>query len=119
MPCFLRLVWLTPMLLCFSQKPLFAVLITYEPFDYPNGELLVGKTNGFGFISAWEPAGFNARTPELFEMRPGPLNFQNLAATGTNHLSADGVPQLYPGIAGLGRMVATNFGITGTRLYLS
>jgi len=101
------------------QAPIVAALVAYEPFDYAKGDLLVGKTNGFGFISAWEPAGFNARTPELFEMKPGRLGYAGLAQKGTNHVRVEAVPQLESGIAGVGRVVSTNFGRTGDRLYLS
>src|SRR6185503_20101595 len=38
---------------------------------------------------------------------------------GTNHVSADQVPKEYSEIYGVGRMVATNFGIDGTKFYLS
>src|SRR6266404_7734239 len=97
----------------------FGALIAYEPFDYKAGELLLGKTNGFGFSGPWIPAGFNARVPEGFEIRAGRLEFQNLATEGTNHVSADQVPKDYEEIYGLGRTVATNFGIDGTLFYLS
>src|SRR5206468_8298965 len=83
----------------------FGVLIAYEPFDYKKGELLFGKTNGFGFTSAWMPAGFNAKVPEGFEIRAGRLEFQNLATQGTNHVSVDQVPKEYEQIYGLGRTV--------------
>jgi hypothetical protein len=105
-------------ILCFPLSAP-AALIAYEPFDYQSGELLLGKTNGFGFASAWMPGGFNARVPEGFEIRPGRLVYQNLATKGTNHVSADQVAKEYNHIYGLGRMAGTNFGITGTKLYLS
>ena len=101
------------------RSPVLAVLIAYEPFDYKKGELLLGKTNGIGFTSAWMPAGFNAKVPEGFEIRAGRLEFQDLATKGTNHVSADAVPKEYGEIYGVGRTVATNFGIDGTKLYLS
>jgi hypothetical protein len=96
-----------------------ATLIAYEPFDYPAGELLLGKTNGFGFTNAWSPAGFNARVPEGFELRPGRLQFANLATRGTTRVAAEGVHKEYSEIYGLGRRVVTNFGISGTTFYLS
>jgi hypothetical protein len=94
-------------------------LVAYEPFDYKKGELLLGKTNGFGFTGPWMSAGFNARVAEGFEVRAGRLKFENLATQGTNHVSADQVPKEYGEIYGLGRTVATNFGVTGTKFYLS
>ena len=106
-------------LILLSRVTVWGVLIAYEPFDYPKGELLLGKTNGFGFTSPWMPAGFNARVPEGFEVRAGRLGYENLATQGTNHVSADQVPKEYYQIYGLGRTVATNFGISNTRLYLS
>ena len=101
------------------QSSLFGALIAYEPFDYKAGELLMGQTNGLGFTSPWKPAGFNAKVPEGFEIRAGRLEFQNLATQGTNHVSASAVPKEYGEIYGVGRTVGTNFGVDGTKFYLS
>jgi hypothetical protein len=96
-----------------------AALVVYEPFDYPADTPLVGKTNGIGFTSAWVPGGFNARLFDLFKVDRGALTYPNLAAKGTNHAAADAPPPGTPGIAGTGRVLATNIASPGATYYLS
>jgi hypothetical protein len=96
-----------------------AALIAYEPFDYPTHAPLVGQTNGIGFSSGWLPGGFNATLFDLFTMERGALPYPALATKGTNHVSGATPPDGTPGIAGVGRVFATNLAAGGATYYLS
>jgi hypothetical protein len=96
-----------------------AALIAYEPFDYEANGPIVGQTNGFGFSSAWVPGGFNARLFDLFHINSGALSFPGLATKGTNHATGEAPPPGTPGIAGVGRVLATNLAVPGATYYLS
>jgi hypothetical protein len=96
-----------------------AALIAYEPFDYEANVPIVGQTNGFGFTSAWVPGGFNARLFDLFHINSGALTFPGLATKGTNHAGGEAPPPGTPGIAGVGRILATNLAVPGATCYLS
>jgi hypothetical protein len=92
-------------------------LIAYEPFDYPVGSALKGKTNGFGFAEPWRPGGFNARLSNLAHMEPGPLEYPGLTVNGSNHLHISAV-EAAAGISGLARLLATNLNSPGAKFYL-
>jgi hypothetical protein len=96
-----------------------AALIAYEPFDYPANEPLVGQTNGTGFVEPWSSGGFNARLFDLANMKPGVLQYSGLATRGSNHVEVDAVPATRSGIAGLGRLLATNLAEPSATYYLS
>ena len=95
-----------------------AALIAYEPFDYPPGSQLLGKTNGFGFAEPWRPGGFNARIADLAAMQPGALRYPGLLTRGTNHLRIDAV-SFTSGISGFTRLLTTNLNAPGAKFYLS
>jgi len=97
--------------------PARAVLLAYEPFDYPEGELLMGKNSGLGFADSWTPG--SGRSSDAFAMQAGKLTFRNLAVRGTNHLSADGVLTGTAGSAALRRMLVQPLGSANTKAYLS
>lgn len=99
--------------------PSHAALIAYEPFDYPPNVPLVEQTNGIGFKSPWQPGGFNARLFDLYNVRPGRLEYPGLAMKGTNHASADTPPGGGPVIAGIARLLSTNLAVPGATYYLS
>lgn len=94
-------------------------LIAYEPFDYPAHLPLVGQTNGLGFKGAWQPGGFNAWLFELFRLQSGALTYPGLLTKGTNHVSGDAPAAGTGGIAGMGRLLATNLAVPGATFYLS
>jgi len=89
----------------------------YEPFAYPAGTPLVGRTNGIGFSSPWEPGGYNSSFDRLFRTKSGALRYAGLAVQGATHVSGEAVPG--QGIAGLGRLLATDLAIPNTTCYLS
>jgi len=109
-------VFFTPAIVLLTSSAVAALLV-YEPFDYPEGDLLMGQNKGLGFASPWAPAG--GRSSDAFAMQPGKLTFRNLAVQGTNHLSADGVLTGAAGSAGLLRMLAQPLGSPNTNAYLS
>src|SRR4051812_44245040 len=92
-------------------------LLAYEPFNYPAGIPLVGRTNGTGFSSGWEPGGYNSSLHRLFRTKSGTLRYPGLAVEGTTHVSAEAAPG--QGIAGLGRLLATGLAVPNTTCYLS
>jgi hypothetical protein len=96
-----------------------AALIVYEPFDYPDGVPLVGRTNGVGFDEPWRPGGFNASIFDYARMKPGALAYPGLATKGTNHLQIDAVSDGIAGIHGIARLLSTNLATPGAKFYLS
>ena len=91
-----------------------AALLAYEPFDYPANVQLVGRTNGFGFSTAWTNAGYDPRL-RPFIMKSGALDYPGLAVQGTNCLNASE----YTGVAVVSRRLAAVPGDTNRVLYLS
>ena len=100
-----------------AALPGHGALLAYEPFDYPPGTPLVGRTNGFGFKAPWAPGGYNAKLYRLFRVKTGALNYPGLATEGHAHISGEAAPA--QGIAGMGRLLATNLGTANTTCYLS
>ena len=113
--------WLTLLfwVIALLALPARAALLAYEPFDYPEGELLQEKTNGLGFASAWMPDTQAAQSSDAFAIQPGRLTFRNLAVQGSNHLSADGVLTGKAGSAGLQRVLMHPLGDANATAYLS
>ena len=94
-------------------------LIAHEPFDYGAGIALAGQQGGHGFGGAWEPGGFNTRNSEVFQMKPGPLTYSNLAVSGSDHLSIDLPIDGGSAICGVGRHLGRDLAVPGTTCYLS
>src|SRR5687767_11656380 len=65
--------------------PASSELLVYEPFDYPAGSPLLGKTGGIGFTTAWE-----SRTPPAITgastIQSGSLTYSTLPTSGNSVL---------------------------------
>jgi hypothetical protein len=65
--------------------PASSELLVYEPFDYPVGSPLLGKTGGIGFTTAWE-----SRTPPAITgastIQSGSLTYSTLPTSGNSVL---------------------------------
>ncbi len=90
-----------------------AELLVYEPFDYPVGDGLLGKSGGTGFTGAWE-----SRTPPAIvgasTIQNGSLSYLNLPTSGNSVLMTgmNGNEQIY-------RSHVNVEGLGGTQTWLS
>ncbi len=79
--CFLAVVLTN----CAFTAPALSELLVYEPFDYPAGSALLGKTGGVGFTTAWE-----SRTPPAIAgastIQSGSLTYSTLPTSGNSVL---------------------------------
>jgi hypothetical protein len=73
--CLLVAGWLT-------AAPAAGELYVYEPFDYPAGEQLVGKSGGTGFTGAWRDQAF----PNSATIQAGSIAYPGLTTSGNSVL---------------------------------
>jgi hypothetical protein len=79
--CFLAVVLTN----CAFTAPAFSELLVYEPFDYPAGSALLGKTGGIGFTTPWESR-TPAAIPGASTVQSGSLTYSTLPISGNSVL---------------------------------
>jgi hypothetical protein len=77
--------WLVVIAFSAFSSPAFSELLVYEPFDYPAGSALLGKTGGIGFTTPWESR-MPAAIPGASTVQSGSLTYSTLPVSGNSVL---------------------------------